>query len=44
MIATKNKYASVTFTPKPEDYAVGDTITVGLDNGKKATYTLTEIK
>ena len=33
----------ITFTSNPEYYEIGDTISIGLDNGKTAVYTLTEI-
>jgi hypothetical protein len=34
----------VSFSPNREHYGVGDTVTIGLDNGEVAVYTLTEIK
>lgn len=32
------------FTNNPEDYAVGDTITINLQDGTKALYELTSIE
>jgi hypothetical protein len=37
-------HGAVEFSPKREYYEIGDTITVGLNNGQTAIYTLTEIK
>ena len=37
------KVKQITFTSNPKYYEIGDTISIDLDNGKTAVYTLTEI-
>jgi len=37
------KTETIIFTDKRKDYEVGDTISIGLDSGETAIYTLTEI-